>query len=255
MMDEKKWPSEEEINKLPVHGFEGLLKYYAQEKWKAEKTGTPVPRVLVKDADFLEVVETLLESRLSLRELKAYSSAKLGLLPAPVQLAGDKADYYVYPDHLELLGTVLTLRKAYHLPLETIKEVLERVPKDYHHVLAARVLSTADLLDLAKMGAAGFGLKDVVMAKACDVMLQDVLPSSQALTMATEPGNALQTLEEKLILARLDEIKSWVQTGKRQEFVRRESAQDFKNLAQKQLIGRKISRKVLARRSRAGRGK
>ncbi len=255
MMDEKKWPSEEEINKLPVHGFEGLLKYYAQEKWKADKAGTAVPRVLVKDADFLEVVETLLESRLSLRELKAYSSAKLGLLPAPVHRTGDKADYYVYPDHLELLGTILTLRKAYHLPLETIKELLEKVPQDEHHVMTARVLSTADLLDLAKMGAAGFGLKDVVMAKACDVMLQDILPSSQALALATEPGNALQSLEQKLILGRLQEIKSWVESGRRADFVRRESAQDFKNLAQKQLIGRKISRKILARRARAGRGK
>jgi DNA-binding transcriptional MerR regulator len=252
-MAHNQWPSDEELEKLPVRGFDGLMEYYSQEKWKAEKTRSAPARVLVKDTDFLELIEVLLEAKPSLRELKAYSSPRLGLLPPPVRREG--ADYYVYPDHLELLGTVLTLRKAYHLPLETIRELLERVPLDEHHVLSARVLSAADLLDLAKMGAAGFGLKDVVMAKACDVMLEDVLPSGQALTAATEPGNALQTLEEKLILGRLEEIKSWVESGRRQKFVRRESAEDFKNLARKHLIGKKISRKMAARRSRAGRGK
>ena len=69
-----------------------------------------------------------------------------------------------------------------------------------------------------------------------------------------EPGEALRQTEEGAILSRLDEMKQWVVSGRRQEFVRRESAEDFKNLAENRLIGKKISRKILARRARARSG-
>jgi len=51
-------------------------------------------------------------------------------------------------------------------------------------------------------------------------------------------------------LARLDEMKLWVSGGRRRQFVKRESAEDFKNLAENRLIGRKISRKLMSRSPR-----
>ena len=69
------------------------------------------------------------------------------------------------------------------------------------------------------------------MAKACDVMLMDVMSSSKAVAAALEPGDTLRQLQEKLVLARLDEMKGWVGSGRWQEFLRRESAQDLKDLA------------------------
>ena len=249
------FPSPEEIQKLTVHPSKGLLKFYSEANWKAKEEGSKEPaRVLVTAEDFLQLVDLLLEIKLNLRELRTYSS-RLKIIPGPVHKGEDKTDYYVYPDHFEAVAAALTLRKVYHLPLKVIQPLMEAVPQDQQHIIMARALSPGDLMDLAKMGSQGFALKDLFMAKACDTMLQDVLPTSQALTAATEPGSALESLEKKLILARLEEIKAWVNSGRRQEFVRRESAQDLKDLAHKHLIGRKISRKILARRARQGGGK
>jgi len=111
-------------------------------------------------------------------------------------------------------------------------------------------LTIADLLDLAKMLPRGFGTNDLIMAKTCDLMTQDTVSPYQAVSAAGQPGDALQKLEEQAILARLDEIRAWVTSGRRQQFVVRESADDFQNLAQNHLIGQKISKKILARRAR-----
>jgi hypothetical protein len=81
-------------------------------------------------------------------------------------------------------------------------------------------------------------------------MVQDTLSPSKALFAAVEPGEALQKAEEGAILSRLDELKQWVLSGRRQEFVRRESAEDLKNLAGNQLLARKIVKKITAKSAR-----
>ena len=48
----------------------------------------------------------------------------------------------------------------------------------------------------------------------------------------------------------LNELKQWVVSGRRQEFVRRESAEDFKNLALNRLLAGKIAKKITAKRAR-----
>ena len=65
-----------------------------------------------------------------------------------------------------------------------------------------------------------------------------------------EPGEALRQTEESAILSRLDELKQWVVSGRRQEFVRRESAEDFKNLAVNRLLAGKIVKKITAKDAR-----
>lgn len=67
---------------------------------------------------------------------------------------------------------------------------------------------------------------------------------------AVEPGEALRQTEESAILSRLDELKQWVVSGRRQEFVRRESAEDFKNLAVNRLLAGKIVKKITAKDAR-----
>jgi hypothetical protein len=77
------------------------------------------------------------------------------------------------------------------------------------------------------------------------------MSSSATLNAALEPGDTLRQLQEKLLLARLDEMKAWVSAGKWQEFLRRESAQDLQDLAAKQLLNKKIVAKVLAKKARS----
>ena len=250
MTQKASFPSLEELPTLPVHGFDGFLKFYNEENFKLKERGEPGPfRLLATAPDFAELVDTLANFRVSPRLLRAYTSPNLGLLSPPVHRNGSK-DHYVYPDHFEGFMFILTLRRVYHLPLKAIRQILEHLPADMRHVVTARKLSTEDLLDLAKMMPKGFTVKDLVMAKACDMMLEDVLPSGQALIAATEPGNALQDLEEKLMLGRLVQIKEWIKTGRRQKFVRREAAEDFKDLAENRLLVQKIRRKILSRQAR-----
>ena len=116
-------------------------------------------------------------------------------------------------------------------------------------------MTIEELLDLAKMLPRGFAVKDLVMAKTCDLMVQDTLSPSRALIAAVEPGEALQKAEESAILSRLDELKQWgpVRTLRHREFVRQESAEDFKNLAVNRLLAGKIVRKISAKRARHSR--
>lgn len=222
-----------------------VLEHFA----KRNKEGIPPGRVLVRAADLVDMLEGIGGFKLTLRALKTYSSSRLKLLPPPVQ-KDDRQACYVFPDHFDRLGLILTLRQGYHLPLKAIQELLEHYPAEHYHLIIERKLSLEDILDLAKMLRHGFQIRDLIMAKTCDVMVQDALSSSQALSAATEPGDALRKLQEKAIIGRLEEIKAWVSSGRRQEFLRRESAQDFKELAQRRLLGNRISRKLMARRRR-----
>src|SRR5207302_1562031 len=148
-----------------------------------------------------------------------YSSQKIKLLPPQIHKKGTGGKgYYVFPDHFELANIVLTLRRWYQLPLKALREVLERFPLENRHLIIDHKLSLEELLDLAKMGSKGFEVKDVVMARACNDMIQDLLPPTQALNAALEPGDRLAELEDKLILQRLEEIKTWVQSGRKREF-------------------------------------
>ena len=220
------------------------------ESMAAQKQRGWPPKVLLSARDFIQLLDATLGLEVTTRTLQTYASPKLNLAPSPVKMDSHEV-CYVYPDHFEWVAAVLTLRRVYHMPLTTIQALLAGFPHDQFHLIIERKLSVEDLLDLAKMMPRGFAVKDVLMAKASATMLQDLLPSSQALLLATEPGQALFDHEEQLLLARLDEMKSWVSGGRRRQFVQRESAEDFKNLAENRLIGKKISRKILARRSRA----
>jgi hypothetical protein len=249
-MDTKTSPNAQELQALPVMTPRQILDHFAQKKDKGEAPA----RVLMETSDLIGMLEAVGGFKLTQRLLQTYSSPKLKLVPPPIQKNGHKA-CYVFPDHFDRLGVILTLRQGYHLPLKAIQQLLEHFPAEANHLIMERKLSIEELLDLAKMLPKGYGVNDLIMAKTCDLMVQDALSSNRALSAATEAGDALKKLEEKTILARLDELKVWVSSGRRQEFVRRESAEDFKNLAQKHLIGRKISRKITARRARLSRGK
>ncbi len=242
------FPSLEKLKDLPVHGFEGFHKAWTDENFKRKERGEGEPyRLLASAKDFAELVETMAGVRIKPRLLRLYAT-KLKLIPPPVQKDG--ADHYVYPDHLERLMMVLVLRKKYQLPLKPIRDLLEHLPAELRHVIISGKLTTNDALDLAKMIPKGFALQDLIMAKASEVMLEDVLSSDQALSAATEPDDALKRLEEERLLGRLEQMKEWIKSGRRQEFVKREAAGDFQDLAWKQRFSLRIRRKALAQQTR-----
>lgn len=248
------FPSQEELQAVPIRSLEEVVKYYTEEHPELADRGEAGPfRCLMTAPDFLEALRVLGGFRVTQRMLGTYVSW-LRLIPPPVPKDG-QGEYYVYPEHLDLALLVLALRQVHFLPLRTIRELLERVSADMRHLLTAGKLSTDDLLDLAKMLPKGCEIKDLVMAKACDVMLEDVLPSGRALTAATEPGGALESLEEKLILGRLEQIREWVRSGRRADFVRQEAAQDLEDLAWRKRIAGKIRIKMMARQNRVFREK
>jgi len=234
-----------DFQKLPVMTPRQVLDQYG----KHQQAGGQPGRVLIEAADFLSMLEAVGGFELTPQALLSYSSPRIGLMEPPVKAGGKTC--YVFPDQFDRLGIILTLRLAYSLPLTEIRDLLEHYPRENYELIMERKFEISDLLDLAKMLKSGYALKNLVMAKACDVMLQDLMSSSATLSAATEPGDTLRRLQEKLVLARLDEMKAWVGSGRWQEFLRRESALDFKDLAVKQLLHKKIVRKVLARKSRS----
>jgi DNA-binding transcriptional MerR regulator len=231
------------LEKLPVMKPRQVIEHFGQKVGGAEPG-----KVLVESGDFIAMLTAVGGFKLGQQALLSYSSARIGLIEPPVKVDGKVC--FVFPDQFDRLGIVLTLRQAYHLPLNAIRDLLKHYPHEQYHLIMERKLTLSDLLDLAKMIKAGYGLGDLTMAKACDMMLEDVLPSSKALSAAVEPGEALRKLQEKVILGRLDEMKAWVSSGRWQEFLKRESAQDFKDLAVKQLLQKKILTKVAAKRAR-----
>jgi DNA-binding transcriptional MerR regulator len=236
--------SEEELEKLPVMTVAEAVSLFAERREQGHDRG----RVLVEAAEFIALLEALFGFKVAAKTLKAYASPPVNLLPPAVKKNGKSC--YVYPDQLDRIGFILTLRQAYHLPLNTIRELDKHFPADARHLVLERKLAIAELLDLAKMLPRGFEVKDLVMAKTCDFMVQDTLSPSRALSAAVEPGEALRRTEESAILSRLDELKQWVVSGRRQEFVRRESAEDFKNLALNRLLAGKIVKKITAKSAR-----
>lgn len=206
-------------------------------------------RVLVELEDFASMLEAVGGFELDSRALLRYSSPRINLIEPPVKVGGKTC--YIFPDHFDRLGIILTLRQAYNLPLAAIRDLLEHFPKENQELLMERKLEIGDLLDLAKMLKAGFQLKDLIMAKASDLLLQDLLSSSAALSAAVEPGDTLRQLQERMLLARLDEMKAWVSSGRWREFLKRESAQDLKDLAAKKLLQKKIVTRVLAKKARS----
>ena len=235
---------EEELKKLPLMSVREAIDLFAERK----DQGQPHGSVLITETDLLNLLDALFSFKVAAKTLKGYSSPRVKLLPPPVRKVGKPC--YVYPDQLDRLGFILTLRQVYHLPLSTIQELDKHFPADARHLVLERKMTIEELLDLAKMLPRGFAVKDLVMAKTCDLMVEDTLSPSRALFAAVKPGEALRQTEESAILSRLDELKQWVLSGRRQEFVCRESAEDFKNLALNRLLAGKIVKKIAAKRAR-----
>jgi|GEM_PF-2767719 len=233
-----------DLQKLPVLKPEQVMEHFGKKRAGGEEPG----KVLVEAGDFIEMLEAVSGLKLSRRELLRYCSGRLGLVDAPVTV-GAKA-CFVFPDQFDRVGIVATLRRVYHLPLAAIRDLLAHYPRENYDLIMERKIELHELLDLAQSLKNGFGLGDMMMAKASDVLLSDLLSSNKALSAALEPGDTLQQLQEKLVLGRLDEMKNWVSSGRWREFLKRESAEDFKNLAVKQLLHSKILAKVLAKRAR-----
>jgi hypothetical protein len=239
--------TDEELEKLPVMTVAKAIDLFAKRKEQGQARGS----VLIETTEFIDLLEALFDFKVTAKTLKTYASPRVNLLPAAVKKDGKSC--YVYPDQLDRIGFILALRQTYHLPLNSIRELDKHFPADARHLVLERKMTIEELLDLAKMMPRGFAVKDLVMAKTCDLMVQDTLSHSRALFAAVEPGEALRKAEESAILNRLDELKHWVTSGRRQEFVRRESAEDFKNLAHNRLLAGKIAKKITAKRARHSR--
>ena len=238
-------PSSEQLQSLPVMTPPEVFNHFGHKKEKGESPG----RVLVEAHNFIAMLRAVGGFDLSARIVRNFCSPHIQLIDPPV--IKDRKACFIFPDQFDRLGIILTLRQAYNLPLAAIRGLLERYPKEHHDLIMERNFAIEELLDLAKMLKNGYQLKDLIMAKASDVLLQDVMSSGATLNAALEPGDTLRQLQEKLILARLDEMKAWVGSGKWQEFLRRESAQDFQDLAATQLLKKKIVVKVLAKKARS----
>ena len=236
--------TEEGLKKLPIMSVREAVDLFAKRNEQGQARGN----VLIAAGEFIELLEALFGFKVAAKTLKAYASPRVSLLPPAVKKDGKTC--YAYPDQLDRIGFILTLRQGYHLPLNTIRELDKHFPADARHLVLERKMTIEELLDLAKMLPRGFAVKDLVMAKTCDLMVEDALSPSRALFAAAEPGDALRQTEEGAILTRLDELKQWVVSGRRQEFVRRESAEDFKNLALNRLLAGKIVKKITAKRAR-----
>jgi DNA-binding transcriptional MerR regulator len=234
-----------DLQRLPVMTPGQVMDHFAEHN----KAGSEPGRVLVEQSDFIAMLEAVGGFELSPRLLQTYSSPRIKLIEPAVKVGGKTC--YVFPNQFDRIGIILTLRQAYNLPLDAIRDLLEHYPREHYELLMERKFEIADLLDLTKLLRNGYGLKDLVMAKGCDVLLQDLMSSSKALSAAAEPGDTLRRLQEKLILGRLDEMKTWVSSGRWQEFLKRESAQDLKDLASKHLLHKKIVAKVLAKKARS----
>lgn len=183
----------QDLQHLTLMTARQVLDHFGQQKAHGKEPG----KVLVEASDFAQMMAAVGGFKLGLKALKAYGAPRLKLMDPPIQKDGKTC--YVFPDHFDRLGMVLTLRQAYNLPLTTIRDLLNHFPQEHHELIVERKFEIGDLLDLAKMLKAGYGLKDLFMAKACDILLQDLMSSSQAVTAAVEPGDTLRRLQEKLI--------------------------------------------------------
>jgi len=236
--------SGDELRKLPILTPREILGHCAEQK---DKGVTPTP-VLIEVPRLIELLEAIGGFVLNMRRFLSFSRPEINLIEPPIMKDGKAC--CVYPYQFERMATILTLRQVYSLPLATIRELLEHYPKDQYPLIIERKFKIEELLDLAKMLKNGFEIKDLVMSKGCDLLLQDLLPPSKAVSLAVKPGDSLREAQEQLILARLDEMKAWVSSGRWQQYIRRESAQDFRDLANNQLIHKKVVRRLMAQRAR-----
>jgi len=76
---------------------------------------------------FIQLLEAVGGFTLTRRAFLSYSSPKINLIAPPIMKDGKAC--CVYPDHFERMATILTLRQGYHLPLKTIRELLDHFPQ------------------------------------------------------------------------------------------------------------------------------
>jgi len=137
-----------------------VLDHFGKQKDEGKDPG----KVLVEASKFADMLSAVGGFMLGARELRAYSASRLKLMDPPIQKDGKTC--YVFPDHFNRLGIILTLRQAYNLPLAAIRELLDHFPAEQHELIMERKFEIEDLLDLAKMLKAGYQLRDLFMAKA-----------------------------------------------------------------------------------------
>ncbi|MFH1618620.1 MAG: hypothetical protein ABIG11_01805 [bacterium] len=233
MPKEDPFPTQDEINRLPVKKLSELL--------GEGPAGTPMPKALLAAPDLISFLNEFGDFELKPRFLKFLTSPRLGLVSPPVRKDGRQEELYVFPYHYELLLMILTLRQQFFLPLNVIRELVKGFPVPWQDMVLDHRLSLEELLDMVKMLPEGFEFKELVMARACNAMIQDLLPDYEAVTLAMNSGDELDKKEEEeLILKRLDEIKIWVTSGRKREFLRREASQDYDALARKRSLVRRI---------------
>lgn len=242
-METPTFPSPHELQQLEILKPRDGVDFISKQR----KQGAANPRFLLERKDFLDFLGAIFNADIPARSVQNFLDLKLA--PPPVQKDGKAC--FVFPDHFDLVLFLLKLRRHYHLALREIRSLAQHMPRKDYHLVVEQKLSLEALLDLSKKLPKGFGAADLVMAQTCDLMLEDLLPSSEALLAATEPGDKLRKLQEEKILARLEQIKEWVTTGRRDEFIRRESDEELRHLAEHQFAIRKIARKLTAKRRRA----
>lgn len=229
------------LDGLPIKSWRQVLSYYGEPR----KPGVDPGRVLVESEDLIQLVRLLANVQLDRRALLGYGSPKVGLIEPPVQVG--RRTLYVFPHDFDRLAIVLILRQDYHLSLDAIRDLLAHYPREHYPLLIERKLSVEDLLELAQMLKKGYRVGHAIMAKAFDAMLTDLLPADEAATAAKRPGEAFGKLQEGRLLARLDEMKAWVQAGGWREYVKRQAEQDLRDL--------QARKKALAKAGFKGAGK
>ncbi len=227
---------------MPIHTTSGEAFKHLSERQKKKED----PRSLLAEPALIELLDVMSDGafKVTPRLLRTFYSPKVGLIRPPIPK--ESRPCYLFPDHHEQLMLILTLRQIYRLPLASIKPLIEHFPEDSRHLIIDRKLSFDELMDMARMIPQGYKVEDFILAKTCDLMTEDVVSPAKAVLAAADPGDGLKRLEEEAIFSRLDAIKAWISSGRRQEFVTRESAEAIQHLAQKQLAARKVARKVQA---------
>ncbi len=109
--------TDQELEKLPVMTVAAAIDLFAKRKEQGQDRGS----VLIETAALIELLEALFDFKVTAKTLKTYASPRVKLLPAAVKKDGKSC--YVYPDQLDRIGFILALRQAYHLPLNTIRDL------------------------------------------------------------------------------------------------------------------------------------
>ena len=118
-------------------------------------------KVLLEPDEFLKLIKHLYETTTDRPTLQLYSSPRFKLLLPPIHKGGH-ISYYLNPEHTERLGVVLYLRDKLHMPLQSIRKVIENYPADYYRLILNGVLTEDELLNFPALLNAGFKAKDVV---------------------------------------------------------------------------------------------